>query len=491
MYASSICVVGGGLAGGIVAAELARAGRRVTLLEQGAGVAPLVPDDEDWPLDGALPQFTRGQGLGGTTNFWHGGLICLDATDLDRPEDNGRSARLPIGFDELVSYYRRALRTITGEALQVEDLLPTTETKQCLQPSSPIFQKKPSYLMSRPFSTRTIIEQAVARHGLRHESFQAESIIFEGDGRASAVQGYRRGEKALSKIAADIIVVCAGGLGSPKLLLKSARMNTGLASLPVGNHITDHPSGIAFKAQLRHATSLDGLFGCRVPGCSRLRRRVGFKLQHDHLDMAGGRNHALYLRPAFSLRDPHTYTELKNKLIRGREGGASLLEKAQIVKYPDLLMESASFHYGINFPVRYVSGFVVAEQHPRAEHRLELKPNGRFAVRWAISDDDRASIARFTRAFLDSYDGTFCRHVHFSGLLGAGAHHSGGCRMARDPADGVVDQDMRVFGTRNLFVVDGSVLGYTGHANTGLTIAALAHRCSDIVRRESARFQMA
>jgi choline dehydrogenase-like flavoprotein len=53
--------------------------------------------------------------------------------------------------------------------------------------------------------------------------------------------------------------------------------------------------------------------------------------------------------------------------------------------------------------------------------------------------------------------------------------------MARAPADGVVDANLRVFGTENLFVADGSVLAYAGHANTGLTIAALALKCCDAV----------
>jgi choline dehydrogenase-like flavoprotein len=51
--------------------------------------------------------------------------------------------------------------------------------------------------------------------------------------------------------------------------------------------------------------------------------------------------------------------------------------------------------------------------------------------------------------------------------------------MAAAADEGVVDADLRVFNTENLFVADGSVLGYSGHANTGLTIAALALKCAD------------
>jgi len=47
--------------------------------------------------------------------------------------------------------------------------------------------------------------------------------------------------------------------------------------------------------------------------------------------------------------------------------------------------------------------------------------------------------------------------------------------------EGVVDDDLRVFGTDNLSVADGFALAYSGHANTSLTIAALALKCCDAV----------
>ena len=72
------------------------------------------------------------------------------------------------------------------------------------------------------------------------------------------------------------------------------------------------------------------------------------------------------------------------------------------------------------------------------------------------------------------------------GLLGSGAHHSGGCRMASNAGDDVDDR-LRVVGTEKVFVADGSVLAYSGHANTGLTIAAFALKCADEVLNELKR----
>ena len=56
------------------------------------------------------------------------------------------------------------------------------------------------------------------------------------------------------------------------------------------------------------------------------------------------------------------------------------------------------------------------------------------------------------------------------------SHAVGTLRMGRSPAEGVVDVSGRVWGYDNLYVVDGSVLPASGGVNPSLTIAALALR---------------
>jgi choline dehydrogenase-like flavoprotein len=59
------------------------------------------------------------------------------------------------------------------------------------------------------------------------------------------------------------------------------------------------------------------------------------------------------------------------------------------------------------------------------------------------------------------------------------AHLVGGCRMAEDEREGVVNADHQSFAVPNLYLVDGSVLPTQGSANPALTIMALAARCTD------------
>jgi choline dehydrogenase-like flavoprotein len=58
--------------------------------------------------------------------------------------------------------------------------------------------------------------------------------------------------------------------------------------------------------------------------------------------------------------------------------------------------------------------------------------------------------------------------------------------MASTPADGVVDRDLKVFGTRNLYVAGAAVYPTTGFANPTFTAIALGLRlvnaiCADRV----------
>jgi len=113
-----------------------------------------------------------------------------------------------------------------------------------------------------------------------------------------------------------------------------------------------------------------------------------------------------------------------------------------------------------------------------------LLGNGRFSVRWQVSERDRASLERFLGLFFETYANLFETVKIFPDLsarLASAAHHSGACRMAASARGGVVDGNYRVFGIDNLFVIDGSVLARSGHANTGLTIAALALRACDTI----------
>ena len=65
------------------------------------------------------------------------------------------------------------------------------------------------------------------------------------------------------------------------------------------------------------------------------------------------------------------------------------------------------------------------------------------------------------------------------------AHILGGCAMGTSAADGVIDDQCRVFGHEGLYVIDGSAVPANLGVNPSLTITALAeHAMSCIPARE-------
>lgn len=59
------------------------------------------------------------------------------------------------------------------------------------------------------------------------------------------------------------------------------------------------------------------------------------------------------------------------------------------------------------------------------------------------------------------------------------SHGLGTCRMGKDPENSVVDQNCKVHGMENLYVIDGSVMPSGGSVNPSLTIAALSLKAAE------------
>jgi choline dehydrogenase-like flavoprotein len=467
-----------------VGSVLAERGHAVTLVELGQFPAPLLPDNETWTEAKVKAPFTRGSGVGGTTNFWHGGLTVLDRSDVEGIPDSGRCTHAPIAYDRLREYYAQAIAILRrGARFTLDDIeAPPEAPPDGFENLGRAFRLKALLYPDRPFSTRHLVEHARQLHGMQVvTNVEVKRLVSSGNRRFTHAEGVDLGSGALRRYSADLFVLSAGGLGSPKILLQSTPGHPSLGRLPIGGSMIDHPTGFVFKAKLRQRRDLRSLFGLSHEG---FKLRYGFALNADRLARADFRNHILYLRPAISMKDPGTYDFLKQRLVAHKGGTLRPVDIVRLLWHSDLLFDAINFKYGLSFSTRCVSGLVFAEQLPDENARLSPVGDGRFAVKWRVSDADRASLGRFLDAFFEDFADLFEAVRVFPDLgarLDSAGHHSGACRMARDATEGVVDADLRVFGADNLHVVDGSVLARSGHANTGLSIAALALKCCDAI----------
>jgi choline dehydrogenase-like flavoprotein len=106
-----------------------------------------------------------------------------------------------------------------------------------------------------------------------------------------------------------------------------------------------------------------------------------------------------------------------------------------------------------------------------------------------ITDAERAEIGALKDAVIQALGGqALGKDLDLQeALLGGVAHEVGTLRMGSDPdrgyRDGVVDADLKFLAYDNLYACDLSVFPTSPAANPTLTLAALALRLADHLRR--------
>jgi choline dehydrogenase-like flavoprotein len=105
----------------------------------------------------------------------------------------------------------------------------------------------------------------------------------------------------------------------------------------------------------------------------------------------------------------------------------------------------------------------------------------RGGLNWTLSPEDLGDIYTASRLVAGELMKQGLGPIYLEALPGAsrltgGFHHMGGTRMSESPEHGVVDENLRVHGVPNLYVVGSSVFPTSCFSNPTLTIVALAAR---------------
>jgi choline dehydrogenase-like flavoprotein len=134
---------------------------------------------------------------------------------------------------------------------------------------------------------------------------------------------------------------------------------------------------------------------------------------------------------------------------------------------------------------------VYCEQSPLSESRIALTdkrdPLGLYqsSIDWRVSSQELETVRRYVQVARHVFEQRGLAHVEPDPNLfhdcivrkfSDNFHHMGGTRMAYSARGGVVDPDLRLFGTRNAYVCSTSVFPTSGFANPTHTLLALAIR---------------
>jgi cholesterol oxidase len=275
-------------------------------------------------------------------------------------------------------------------------------------------------------------------------------------------------------VEASVVVLAAGTLGSSRLLLHNRKRLPEL-SPALGS---------------RFSGNGDALGGAFDPSARRLKRAE----MHIGPVMTGRLD--LWAERRFMLADgalPEAFTGLL-AVVRGANGLTGwrrhlllrLRALAAWLGLSDQPVTPRSVRLAERPPITDSIVFLMIGQDA-ADGQIRLTPLfGRLDIRWSDKASRRLFDAmRETTERLASLAGADAYFALNGGPLGKfiTVHPLGGCPMADDPQDGVVDQHGRVNGYPGLVVADGSVVPTALGVNPAKTIAALAERSVERLAR--------
>jgi choline dehydrogenase-like flavoprotein len=511
-----VCIVGAGPAGMSVARELIGNGARVWLLESGGRDVERRAQrlnrgqSVGYPIH--LPHQWRVRAFGGTTRHW---LAPGDESWAARPLD-------PVDFEVCPGirysgwpFDRAHLDPYSAHAqalcqLGPFDYDPGRWTDQTRTPALPL----PSGAVET-----TLFQNGTADFdGYYQELVRAPNVTLllhagvvdlatgEDPGQIDRVE-VRREDGSRCFVQARLVVLAAGGIENPRLLLLSRRMHRrGLGNDRdlAGRFFAERLSartGFIVSA-IPDLTGRAGFYdvheaapGVRVQGA--LRVRDALQRERQLLNCAFFLGTRSLSMTAEAVRSVATLAKARRRrpLAVGVVGHLRNI----VTGLGDL---GTFAHDRLRRPDEARSVLILraqAEQAPNPDSRVTLGARrDRFGlpvarVDWRPTSSDRASI-RASQATVDTVlSAAGLGHVEFMlgdehppALLEGNFHHLGATRMHTDPSLGVVDADCRVHGVRNLYVAGSSVFPTYGCSNPTLTVVALALRLADHLKKQLA-----
>ena len=541
--AADVVVVGSGPMGIVVALELADAAHRVLVVESGGvkfdrAVQDLSSraDSDPWHVPSALA--VRRQ-LGGTSATWGGRCVPFDPIDFE-PRPAVPDALWPVEYDEVARYLERACEWCecgrpVFSALELPELagrsmIPgfpdgdvlTTSLERWSLPTrfGRVYRKR----LSRSQRLDLITGLTCTHITCDPETGRVDHLVLRS---LTGLRAFAR---------ARFYVLATGGLEATRLLMASNDVHAegiGNGSGHLGRWYMAHVEARVAKVHLKtppestihdHERDADGVYVRRrftfSPAVQRRQRMPNAAIWFVNPPMGdpvhgSGILSGVYLTLvspigrymlAEAIRQAGTRT---SEPVRKRDHLRNIVhDLGPAVRFALVFSYRRSLKPGRKAPgffVRSAANIYPLDYHgehlPNPDSRVVLTSERdalgvpRIRTEMQFSEDDVASVGRAMRELDAALRNGGVGHLEFlyddiaAGVReclvrSSGYHQTGTTRMAASAADGVVDANLAVHGTDNLFVASTSTFPTSSQANPTLTGVAFAVRLAEHLDRE-------
>jgi choline dehydrogenase-like flavoprotein len=498
-----LVIVGAGTIGLYLASLLAEAGWSVRLVESGKSV-----------LDGFAANTFRSVGkphrgivngrsrsIGGASNLWGGQLVEFEPQDLLPHRPRG-TASWPMGFEELARHHATTL-TRLGIPPEWHADAPVWTTALGAPPS---LGNGLELFLTRWMKTPSM---AVLYDTAIHEDARLQvvpnttAVGFEADGDAVSAVIVRETDGSLNRLEADCFVIAAGTIESVRLLLAASRQMPRCpwaANPMLGRRFQDHLGGTAGIVLPSDRKRLFSIFSTIYAGGFKFQPKVRLDTAVREQDGLLGVQAWLAFESSVSEHLGYLKQFLKAAIHSRKVTGIGELFRHALAcgrHLPPLMWTYIKDHrVYVPFDSR-ISVAIQAEQRPCDESRITIDPDHpddyglpRAVLDWRVCGNEVIAIRELAFRLDAALESAGLGRVKIEPDLLEGKtafverlydtyHAAGGAVMAATDAHGVVDRDLRVFGTRNLFLASAAALPTSSSGNVTFTTLALATRLAE------------
>lgn len=517
--ATDVIIIGGGIAGLLLAAKLRDRRIRVAVLESGG----LEQREETHPLNRVVNRGDHYQGathgrfrcLGGTSTRWGGALIPFLKADLAARPHLGLTA-WPVAMTEVLQYLADVEVFFGVDSGSYEEdfvhqigadkLIPTGDADFLAR-----FAKWPVF---RNRNVATLLKARIEGDPDFSVWINATATGFgldAGSGRLSSITATHRCGRIVTAAAAQF-ALCAGAIESTRLLMLldsqyGGRVFSGCDAL--GRFFHDHVSARLATIQTANATRLNRMAGFRFAGTTMRSLRLDLS---PSVQASEGVTSA-FGHISFQAQGASGFEALRNCLRSlQKSGNVNPSEAFDALKDLPYLARVGFWRYvhkQLYWPVPAVYELhVVVEQRPSADNRIALAAEKDVfelplaEIDWRKAESDCNAFSAFVRHFdrywrrhgLDAIGNLEWRvnpgAISISDISESGdAFHPGGStRMGTGGRSAVVDRDLRVYAVANLWVASTSVFPSTASSNPTLTLMLFTLRLADQLAKELGRY---
>ncbi|MDR3448725.1 MAG: GMC family oxidoreductase [Alphaproteobacteria bacterium] len=508
-FEPEIIVIGSGPVGIVAAVAMARAGKRVLILECGGRTVEQRAQDLNEATVVGRPHggVTEGRAriLGGTSTLWGGQLIPFREIDFaQRPWLALKS--WPIDRADVARYFV-AVSTMLNLPIKEdsEDVIWSRLgiVKPDLGPDLPVIVTK---WLKEPNLARLFGDDLAKNPNLK-VFLHANVVGFENDGaKITGVNVQSPGGQSLVIRAPQVVLAC-GTIEACRLMLAAANTNPALpwAGNPwVGVGFQDHLDLRAGSVKpIDHQAFHDAFDNIFLKGYKfNPKITLSSRLQEQH----GITNIAAVMTFESSLSENLNNVKIFLRSLRSgvippnaRALPAHFAALARI--WWPLIRRYVRDNRMFNPADKGISLRIHCEQKPVDSSRISLDFGhrdafGQFRTKldWRVDGSEIETLAVFCEKVATEMEARGLAHVTIDpgivardpAALAAALdtnHHCGGLRMATSSDEGVVDRDLKVFGTDNLYVAGAVVFPSSSFANPTFTGMALAARLADKLAR--------